>query len=45
MQVLLGIAGLLFIGVLWRLIHRLAMKNPNNGNEFSKDDIETGSGG
>jgi hypothetical protein len=26
------------LGLVWWIIYRLAMRNPNNGNEFSRDD-------
>jgi hypothetical protein len=34
----------ILVGVIWWIVHRLAMKDPNDGNSMSRDDIETGSG-
>jgi hypothetical protein len=39
---LIGVGGLLAIAIAGFFIMRIAMRDPNNGNEFSKDDIYTG---
>jgi len=41
---IIGVLGLVIVGVVWWLIHRAAMRDPNNGNSMSNDAIQTGSG-
>jgi hypothetical protein len=45
MPYVLGFSALAVMIALWWIVFRQAMKTPNNGNEFSRDDIETGGGG
>lgn len=39
MRWLIGIACLLVLGVVWWMVYRLAMRDPNDGNDFSRDNI------
>jgi hypothetical protein len=44
MRYWVAIAIVIAVVVAWRLIFRAAMKYPNRGNEFSRENVERGGG-
>jgi hypothetical protein len=38
MKWIIAACGVVVFALIWILIFKLALKNPNNGNEFSRDE-------